>query len=170
MARRRARGTTLLEAMVAMSVVVVGALGTYRLHVVQLRLNADARRATEASAVARDLVENIALWSYSDPRLANANPSNDADLGDARQAFEQASPPSDHGEADLALGTGWNGIPASALPPGMERYWNVAYPDDADGNGRPDAVRVAVIVRWPHGAGWRRVVAFTTKLDPAEVR
>ncbi len=67
-----------------------------------------------------------------------------------------------HGGADLASGLGAE----------YERYWNVAYPidaiNDANGNGVPDSVRIAVIVRWQHGNGWRRVVLMGSIHNPAE--
>ena len=160
------RGTSILEATVATCVLLVAATGMLGVHTQQVRQNADARRITEATALAQDLVENIALWSFTDPRLSNVNKGNDADIGDVAQQFETDPPPYDHAEADLALGT-WNGLPAR---PGFERYWNVAYVDDYDKNGVWDAVRIAVIVRWRSGAAWRRVVLLTTKSNPAEVQ
>lgn len=165
MTPRSQRGTTLVEAMMAGFILMVAATGALGMHVQQIKQNATARRVTEASALARDLLENISFWTYDDPRLANANTSNDADIGDTASRFEGGSPPYDHAEADLSLGT-WNGV---AAPAGFERYWNVAYVDDVDGNGVWDAVRIAVIVRWRSEAGWRRVVLLTTKPNPAEL-
>jgi prepilin-type N-terminal cleavage/methylation domain-containing protein len=164
------RGLTLVETMVAMAVMVIGAMGMVGMSQQGMRLNLDGRRMTRAVAIAEDLVNQIQTWDYADPRLANRSPGNDADIGDAAQAFEAAGPPAnvDHGEADLVLnGLDWNGIPAASLQVGgYERYWNVATPDDNNGNGVPDALRVAVIVRWPHGAGWRRIVFYVSKLNP----
>ncbi len=170
-APRTSCGTTLLEAMVALVVMLIGALGVISLHQQGLVLNADARRIMRASAIAQDLVDNIDHWPYTDPRLANSNGDNDADVGDTAQAFEGASPPADHGEADLTTGgTTWTGIPTANMGE-FERYWNVAYPDDSDGNGTPDGVRVAVVVRWPLGPNrWRRIVSLTTKFNPSEQR
>jgi type II secretory pathway pseudopilin PulG len=163
------RGTTLLEVMAAMSILIVAGVGTLGLHTQQLKMNGDARRITEATALAQDMVENMALWSWGDARLANTNTANDTDLGDSAFQFELASPPYDHAEADLtAGGVAWNGI---AKPKdGFERYWNVAYVDDIDGNGTWDAVRIAVIVRWQGSTGWRRIVLLTTKANPSEVQ
>lgn len=171
MARPTHRGTTILETMVALAVMLAGAIGTLTLHVQQLRMNADARRMTEAVAVARDMVENIATWPYSetDPRLENTQTANDTDIADDAFTFEGSSPVYDHGEADL--GATWNGLSTAAVTRlGFERYWNVAYPDDAESNGIKDAVRIAVIVRWRSEVGWRRVVLLTTKLNPAEAQ
>ncbi len=168
MTRALHRGTTILETMVAVAVMLVAALGALSLHVQQARMTGDARRTTEAVALARDMVENISTWPYADPRLANANTDNDTDLADDAFAFEGANPPFDHAEADLTSGGAtWNGLPPRF---GYERYWNVAYPDDSEHNGIPDAVRIAVIVRWEVGSGWRRIVLLTTKLNPGEAQ
>ena len=92
----------------------------------------------------------------------------------AGQLFETSASLStfaDHVDADLTLGgTQWNGIPTAVLQgysPQFQRFWNVAYVDDRDGDGVWDAVRIAVIVRWGDPAsGYRRIVAYTTKANP----
>lgn len=153
---RSARGTTLIEVMIAMLVVAVGAIGALAIYKVQLGMNADARRITEATALARDLVEGMSLWPFDDARLSNDVPDNDGDIGDTDQAFEaDGTPVADHGETDLTKGSAvWTGLPSRA---GFERYWNVA----PDATGR--AIRIAAIVRWRHGSGWRRVVTLTSR-------
>jgi len=123
--------------------------------------------------VGQDLVAQIETWDFDDPRLANDNTSNDADLGDSAGVFQvETTPPFDHDEADLTLGgRPWNGLPVSvARDAGMERYWNVAYPDDANGNSVPDAARVTVIVRWLQGNGYRRVVFVAVKPNPGDAQ
>ncbi len=170
MTRAPHRGTTILETMVALAVMLIAASGTLTLHVQQLRMTGEARQTTEAVAIARDLVENISTWQYTDARLANVQTANDNDIGDDAFAFEGTLTTSnyDHAEADLTAGGAvWNGLPPRY---GYERYWNVAYVDDSDANGVPDAVRVAAIVRWRSNTGWRRVVLLTTKLNPAEAQ
>lgn len=157
-APRRERGVTLIEALVAMAVVTVAAVGTIAVSAHQEARNGEARRITEATALAQDLVEQMAGWSYDDPRLADTNTSNNADLGDTALAFEGDNPVADHTEADLTSGGTWTGLPART---GFQRYWNVA----AVGTQR----RIAVIVRWPQGGGWRRVVTFTSRADMSGV-
>lgn len=166
----RSGGFTLIEVTVAMAILLLGALGLAGLTNMGNRMNSDGRRVTRATAIAQDLLANIALWEYADARLANGNTGNDADLGDGALAFESGgTPPADHAEADL--GAGWLGIPAADLAAGgYQRFWNVSSADDWNGNGRPDAIRIAVIVRWPIGTGFRRIVLYTTKINPEEMQ
>ncbi len=184
--RRGERGASLIEVMTAMAVMLIGASGVAGLTTTGLAMDGDARKLTRATALAEDLANQIALWPYADARLANPVAGNDDDLGDTAGALDLLADPStvvDHGEADLTAGGAiYNGIP-SPLPAdlqanGFQRYWNVSFNDpaapgatlDDNKNGVADAMRVAVIVRWPHGAGWRKVVVLVTKPNPADVR
>ena len=168
------RGTTLLEAIIATGVLMIGAMGAISAHKLGLQTNGDARKLTRASAIAQDLVDQIALWTWDDPRLSNADTANDADLGDTAFAFEAETPPADHAEDDLTAGGAiFAGLSRAEIEDGtrFERFWNVSVRDDMDGDGVPDLVRVAVVVRWPVGdRSFRRIVAFTAKLNPAELR
>jgi type II secretory pathway pseudopilin PulG len=173
--RRQERGASLIEAMVAMVVLLVGALGMMSLHSTGVRMQNESREITRATAIAQDLLNQIQSWEYSDARLANANTTNDRDVGDDAQLFSTygATPPFDHAEADL--GVGWTGIPAAGLVSGgFERYWNVSTTDgtgaliDAGGNGVADGMRIAVIVRWPQGGTWHRVVLHGFKVNPED--
>lgn len=171
MPTRTPRGFTLIESMVAMVVLLIGAVGVMGLANQGEKMNGDGRRVMRATAIAQDLVANIELWNYGDARMANRIPDNDNDIGDQALAFEAVTPPAfDHGEADLtAGGSTWLGVPAAGLADGAyERYWNVSEGDDWNGNGIPDARRIAVIVRWPQGAGFRRIVLYTSKANPAD--
>ncbi len=145
--RRAQRGTTLLEAMIAMVVLLLGALGVIGINNLGLRLNDSARRMTRATAIAQDLVDNIALWSWGDARLA-AGPHLEADL--------------------TAGGAKFTGIPEAELKDAndFQRSWTATYVDDADGDGIFDAVRVAVTVQWPTGD----LTVYTTKYNVAELR
>ncbi len=170
--KRFQRGTSLLEAMFALGVLMLGAAGLVGLQKQTTHFMGDSRRTTRAAMFAQDLVNQIELWDYDDPRLANASVTNDADLGDSAEALAISQKPLDdglvdHGEADL--GAGWNGLPAELLVAnGMERYWSVADGDDANGNGVVDAKRIAVIIRWQAGPSWRRMVFMITKINPGD--
>jgi Tfp pilus assembly protein PilV len=169
---RTHRGVTILENMLAMAVLLIGATGVAGVQRQSTLFLGDARKITRAAAFAGDLASQIQLWEFDDPRLANADAANDADLGDSTfQFLVLDTPPADHGEADLTLaGRVWTGLPGELLVAnGMERYWNVSYDNvDSNGNAIPDAVRVAVIVRWRAAGAWRRIVVPVVKVNPAE--
>lgn len=167
------RGVTLIEAMMAMVVMLVGAVGMIGLHKQGQRMNGDALRITRATAIAQDLVGQMNLWPFTDPRLANPNPGNDTAIGDPAFAFEGTSPPFDFDETGLtAGGTTWLGIPGADLQAsGYQRFWSTSTVGlDSNANGVADAVRIAVVVRWPSGGGFRRIVLLATKNNPAESR
>jgi prepilin-type N-terminal cleavage/methylation domain-containing protein len=164
-----ARGFTLIEGMVAMTVMLIGAAGMIGLFNQGQRMHGDARRMTRATAIAQDLLNQIELLPYGENSgpLQNVNAANDGDIGDAAMAFEaEGPPPADHAEADLPAG--WRGIPTADLGNEYERYWNVAYVDDTNQNGVWDGVRIAAIVRWRHGGAWRRIVLLASKPNPVE--
>jgi Tfp pilus assembly protein PilV len=174
--RKSERGMSLIESMAALGIMMIGALGMASLHTTGVRMNGDARRMTRASAIAQDLLNNMELWPYQGPDdagpLQNTDTDNDAEIGDPGQVFETAAaPPADHSEADLPAG--FPGISSAALGGEYQRFWNVSYPtdptNDSNANGVADAVRIAVIVRWQHGAGWRRIVLVATKRNPEEL-
>lgn len=174
MARPSERGLTLIEAMVALVVVMLGALGMLGLHNQGQRMNGDALRMTRATAIAQDLANQIETWPYGDPRLVNVNLANDLLVGDPN--FELENPTTtffDYDEASLTLGgTAWLGIPSADVQAGgYQRFWIVSYSNvDSNNNAVPDAVRVAAVVRWPSGNGFRRIVLLSVKPNPAEAR
>jgi len=163
------RGMSLIEVMIAVALLVIAGTGVAKMTGHGLKLNADARQITRATALAEDLLGQIQTWDYDDPRLANATTGNDADYGDGTQSFEGATFVADHAEADLTLnGLDWNGVPAATLDiGGYQRFWNVAELDDSNSNGIADGRRIAVIVRWPHGDKFRRVVLYAAKVNPS---
>ena len=106
----RQSGFTLIETMVAMAILMFGAVGMTKLFNVSYEMNGQARRATRASAIAQDLLENISLWAYQDnvigTPLANVSTANDADIGDTAFAFQTDASPvadglADHDEATI---------------------------------------------------------------------
>ena len=161
---------SLIEVMIAVALLIIAATGVAQMTGHGMKLNADARQITRATAIAEDLLGQIQTWDYDDARLANTTAANDADYGDGSQSFEAATGfTADHAEADLALnGLDWNGLPPAMLASGgYQRFWNVAEVDDTNSNGITDGRRIAVIVRWPHGIGYRRLVLYTAKVNPS---
>ncbi len=173
--RRTTRGFTLIEVMVAMFVLLVGATGAMTLFSQGQRLHLDARHMTRATAIAQDLLTNIEQWPYDIDAgpLVNTQPLNDTNIGDIGYHFEASADPiadnlADHGEADLPLS--FTGLPAAALGTDYQRFWNVATPLNATG-GR-DAISIAVVVRWRVVAGgdsWHRLTMISVKPNPATV-
>jgi hypothetical protein len=179
------RGSTLIEVMAAITVMLLGAVGVAGLNTMGVRLDGDGRRMTRATAIAEDLAQQIALWPYTDARLANGVIANDNNIGDTQFALERTESVTglvDHADADLTAGGAlWYGIPTADIAVnGFERYWNVSFTDpdpaaagallDANANGTADGMRIAVIVRWRNTVGWRRIVVLTTKVNPADMQ
>ena len=63
------RGTTLIEAMIALTVMLIGMAGFASLQVISVRANHFAKRISMASAVATDLTDTITRAPYNAPML-----------------------------------------------------------------------------------------------------
>ena len=63
------RGFSIIEAMIASIVMLVGLLGLAALQVVGVRSNHFGKHMTQASQLAQDFIENIGRWDYNDARL-----------------------------------------------------------------------------------------------------
>jgi len=155
--------------MAALTVMLVGSMGIVGLCSMGLQMNGNARRITRATAIAQDLLNNIEVWSYGDARLAKVS-SNTGDIADAQYRFETVEDPvaaglADHDESGLTSGGAlWNGVPGAALGSEYQRYWNVLHESY---NGTENDVQIAVIVRWHHAGGWRRIVLQGMKINPS---
>ena len=178
--RKRASGVTLIEAMVAMAILVIGTVGFVGLHRAGAAMNGEARIVTRATALAQDLVDQMQLWDFTnDPRLVNTTTTNDPVFNDPQGCLERPQaawsscspdPTPDHQESELesqAAPYTWLGVKsATAGQLGFTRYWSVAEVD-RDANGALNAKRVAVIVRWQWNGLWRRVVLVTALQNPS---
>lgn len=166
---RSQRGGTLIEAMFAMTVMLTGAAAMVGLHRQALFFNGDGRKLTRAAGLASDLLANLESLPTSNALLSNTNTSNDADIADSGDEAEEDEwdpvASTDHSWAELPAG--WPGLTsASAVAGGtvlaetdFQVYWNVSQTTAATYSH----TNIAAIVRWRHGAGWRRVVAFGVK-------
>ncbi len=63
------RGFSIIEAMIASVVMLIGLLGLASLQVVGVRSNHFGRHLNQGSQLAQDLIENIQRWDYNDARL-----------------------------------------------------------------------------------------------------
>jgi type II secretory pathway pseudopilin PulG len=177
----RRRGTTLIEAMIAMVVIAIGMLGFMGLQVVTARSNRFNKLMVQASAMATDLAENAKRWDYAaDSRLvpfkAVTSPEvpevevrwdmGRADEVDTAARAQFSDTPGDvNAENPGALGTNYQGLPAEFDVDGdkvervFRRYWTVY----SVNNGK----LVQIVVRWKEpGFGWRQVTSVTFRPDP----
>jgi prepilin-type N-terminal cleavage/methylation domain-containing protein len=86
---RADRGFSLIEAMVASVIMLVGLLGLAGLQIVGMRANNLGKRMAQASLLAQDLAQQMQLWQYSDARLtpqATASPSHTGIYTDSNHA------------------------------------------------------------------------------------
>ncbi len=70
--RRGQRGFSIIEAMIASIVMLVGLLGLASLQIVGVRSNHFGRHMIHGSQLAQDLIENLQRWDYNDVRLTPA--------------------------------------------------------------------------------------------------
>jgi type IV pilus modification protein PilV len=87
--RQMDRGFSLIEALVASMVMLIGLLGLAGLQVVGVRANNLGKRMSQASLLAQDLVQNMQVWQYTDGRLtpqASASPAHTGIYTDTNQA------------------------------------------------------------------------------------
>lgn len=73
--RTRSRGMTILEVMIAMTVLAVGLLAIAHLHALGLSSNAAGRRQTNATALAGELVTGLERLGFTDPLLLENGPA-----------------------------------------------------------------------------------------------
>lgn len=175
--RKRARGTSLIEVMIAMGVLAVGLLAMWNLHMVGLGSTAAGRRHTIATGVARELVSGIERLPFNDPRLADTVTGQTVPAGAAfgrlvrgdgtllagARAWDDAAP--------IAGVRRSNELPQAGDPTAYERRWTVwGYVSPRAPAGTAAGVKiVAVSVTWsdPPFARPREVVLYTHVTNPA---
>lgn len=174
--RAAQRGTTLIEAMVAMSVVLVGLLGFASLQIITSRANQFNKRMTQATAVAMDFSENIKSWGYTDSRLTpskTVTSFNDSGIKAGWELGREATPaPAPQFSDSLLTAANFQGLPTDSDRDGKTeffRYWNV-YAADLGGLGTADGKLVQIIVRWKEpGFGYRQVTTMAFKSNPQAI-
>jgi type II secretory pathway pseudopilin PulG len=179
--RNSQRGFTLIEAMISLVLMMIGVLGLAGLQVVGVRANHFGKRMSEATALALDLEEQMANWSFSDPRLAsisNITAPNDSniqswDLGRAAATSYQPEFSDLAGDTNVASGhdnmlaTNYQGIKSDVTgsgSPDYVRYWNVYNYVDGTSNG----LLIQIFVRWKEpGLGYRQITGTAFKPNSA---
>jgi prepilin-type N-terminal cleavage/methylation domain-containing protein len=70
-----ARGMTLIEVMVAMTVLAVGLVAMWKMHVIGITSTAAGRRHSIAAGLARELVSGLEQVPFADPLVAETGPT-----------------------------------------------------------------------------------------------
>ena len=169
--RQFARGTSMIEAMISIVIVLIGLLGLASLQTTVVRANRFGRRMAQASALATDLEGNIKRWSYTDARLAAATTVTsltDSTITSGWNLGRAATPSYTPHFSDADLGSSYQGLSADIDADNVAdftRYWNV-FAVDLTGSGANGKL-VQVIVRWKEPIyGYRQVVSSTFKMNP----
>ena len=173
---RQTRGFTLLETLIALSLVSVSMTGLVVALGSSSKYGALARRQATAMTVARSQAELLSHAAYGDPSIADANTANNADASFADPAGVFAS-------ATIATGVNANApdvklfstdadaINKTQVSVGDEKYdvfvnvWPLADPVTGSEMGK----QIAVIVRYKIGAQWMRAVAIGYRYNPASI-
>jgi len=122
------KGFTLLEVIVAISILTIGLLAVASMQVSAIRGNASAYGITEATSWASDQIEKLIVLPYDHADLQDTDGDGASGLENASEATDDnPNPPPTHGKYKV--------------------YWNLAVDDTADGTKT-----VNVIVTWTdHG-------------------
>ena len=195
--RAHDRGFSLIEAMVASIVMLIGLLGLAGLQVVGMRANNLGKRMSQAALLAQDLSQNMQIWAYSDSRFTPQNntgtftDTNAAAIAKYWSMTNTQHPKStvdgsalvfDYSDAATATGdetvsnalATYQGVQSPVdptLPAGEQviftRFWNVFNMDL--GMGSPQGKLIQIVVRWKEpNFGYRSVVESFFKYDPTE--
>lgn len=174
--RRNERGATLVEALAASGVLVIGILGLLASQTVAARQNHMAARQVRASTLAQDAVSAIRRWPYDDPRLANvtANDTGQRVVLESGPVGENPPDPA-HFERDInatsaSLATYAPMIGTAALDEngdGVADYRRYLHVAPLMANGMQIGIVATVVVAWRSEFGWRQVVMRQSKYDPA---
>jgi prepilin-type N-terminal cleavage/methylation domain-containing protein len=156
--RSEARGFSLLETLIALSLVGVAMTGLLVAFVGSGKFGVLSRRQANAMALGRSIASQIDAAPWGDARLANTNSDNDAAFGDPNGRFALPALPTGSNAPDSSLG---------AFKVGDESY-------DVYVNVAPDGtlgVLFAVIVRYRVGNSgegtYMRAVVLGYRYNPA---
>ena len=167
---RIARGFSLLETLIALSLVAVAMTGLLVAFVGSGKFGVLARRQANAVAVGRSLANELQFAPWDDVRLVNTNSGNDAAFADPAGHFALPSLPTGAEAPDYTYPDTDPDHPSGSFKVGDETYQvyiNVA-PDGAEG------MLFAVIVRYrvggdAAGGTYMRAVVVGYRYSPTSV-
>jgi len=174
MARRAPRGFTLLETLIALSLVSVSMTGLVVAIGSSSKFGALGRRQATAMTVARSQAEVLSHAAYGDASIANSNINNDdiAKFADPTGLFANATIPTGNDAPDVKLALSTGGIGPQVKVGDDEKYdvfVNVRPVTDPNNATLEIGKQIAVIVRYKVGAQWMRAVAIGYRYNPAAV-
>ena len=173
------RGFSLIEVMVAMTVLLVGMLGLMRLQILGLTWNESARAQTRATELALELRAGMEQLPWGDPHLnvigtwgsAAPTPFGSLLLGPSGSvatgatAWNDASP-----ILGVTLDSALERDPLNGALPRFQRRWSVwGYTEMSSVNGGALIVAISVIWRDRGSLQAREVVVYTMRANPAAV-
>lgn len=136
----RQKGFTLIEVLIAMTLLVIGILAVASMQIVSLGGNSHAIRVTEATTWAGDEIETIMSLPYTDAALDDDNGNGVAGL--------------DHTDTAGSLADGGPIVQGS-----FTIFWNVADGILPDGTLKPDCKTIRILVR-RQDKGVMKIVSF----------
>ncbi|MDC0713058.1 hypothetical protein POL68_31640 [Stigmatella sp. ncwal1] len=179
------RGTTIIEAMAAMLVFVVGILGVMQMNVLASGQNNLALHQTTASRIARDLADAFERLPYEHPAFVNSGvlPStfgtpggfDDMENTTGLVFLKDAIAPADN--RPLISAADATRIAEGLNAQTSEEFYTVAWRSVLVPNtgaveselGKEDSLRILIMVRFPTTGGFRQVNFWTIKYVPEQV-
>lgn len=167
-----ARGLTLIEVLMALTVLTIGLTGAVASVVYASGSLARSVHVGEATMLAQSLSSALSSIPYTAQLSGGASPfadknvGNNGDIADSALLYAGSAVPTgsaapDHTESELA-GSSLVAMVAPLTTGGAtyERFWNIA--PQPSGNG----VVYAVIVRWKEGPTYLRTTVVGTRFQP----
>jgi type IV pilus assembly protein PilV len=177
--RRGERGVTLLEALMSLTVLLVGIVGMMQLQIVGITADAGARSHTQAWQLARDLAAGLERLDVLDPLLdPHANtPAPPAGFGhallpsgeiatDGATVWDDAAPVPGVAATDEWILERFGGDPIDPDLPLFQRRWSVWQSQTAATEGGVKLIAVSVVYREKALTGAREVVLLTQVSNP----
>lgn len=170
--RRCTRGSTLLEAVVALTVLMIGIVGMFRLQIFGATSDEGARAHTQALQVGAELLTALQRLPVDDPRLGAHFVGATTPPG-----FGQSGPWTVYSDSAPLQGVRWDSdfVAAGVVDPAdgaprFQRRWSVWMPS-APATGGEGSKLIAVSVVWQERGviGPREAVLYGTTINPAAV-
>ncbi|MDA3819829.1 MAG: prepilin-type N-terminal cleavage/methylation domain-containing protein [Candidatus Delongbacteria bacterium] len=171
--QKNQNGFTLIEVMIAITVLAIGILGVAKMQLSAVKGNSYASGLTEATAFAQNKMEELVALAYDDADLYDDD-GDDDDLNDGDGTNQDDN---DNGIDDDDEGTSVDGISNFGLddttlhPDGSQQgsgatniqyniFWNIAVDEPA-----VNAKHIRVYVQWQQNGATRNVVLDVIKAD-----